>query len=205
MHTRCNNCGKPFEVCVHEVCGAEAVTILGQHVACELPVHGLDDFHRAGHWHWRESVEELWAEVTRLRAQLQPTGRDLLAGISEVVELRAERDTLVAERLDQAAVHEWSVRNFGETPQTLVTLGLAEEVGELCRAVLKREQNIRATREVWDAEIRKEIGDCVIKLLDIAAYEGLDLVQVFHERWARVSQRDWVANPAGHGLPGGTE
>lgn len=104
-------------------------------------------------------------------------------------------------QLDQFAVHEWSVRNFGEIPQTLVTLGLAEEVGELCRAVLKRAQGIRGTREEWNEEIRKELGDCVIKLLDIAAYEGVDLVQVTAARWDSVSKRNWVADPTGHGLP----
>jgi NTP pyrophosphatase (non-canonical NTP hydrolase) len=106
--------------------------------------------------------------------------------------------------LDQAAVHEWSVRNFGEIPQTLVTLGLAEEVGELCRAVLKRAQGIRGTREEWNEEIRKELGDCVIKLLDIAAYEGFDLVEVAAARWESVSKRNWVADSNGHGLPEAT-
>lgn len=104
-------------------------------------------------------------------------------------------------QLEQLAVHDWSVRNFGDSPQTLVTLGLAEEVGELCRAVLKREQGIRGTREEWDAEVRKEIGDCVIKLLDISAYEGLSLVQAFTDRWEAISKRDWVADRTGRGIP----
>jgi NTP pyrophosphatase (non-canonical NTP hydrolase) len=101
----------------------------------------------------------------------------------------------------QNQVHAWSVRNFGELPQTEITLGLAEEVGELCRAVLKRSQGIRMTREEWDAEIRKELGDCVIKLLDIAAYEGVLLAEVASERWAEVRRRDWVGDPNGHGAP----
>lgn len=103
--------------------------------------------------------------------------------------------------LEQDAVHAWSIRNFGQLPQTVVTLGLTEEVGELCRAVLKRAQGIRGTREGWSAEVHKEIGDCVIKLMDIAAYEGVDLIEVVARRWADVSQRDWVTNPNGHGLP----
>lgn len=101
----------------------------------------------------------------------------------------------------QAEVHDWSVRNFGETPQALVTLGLAEEVGELCRAVLKREQRIRGTYQEWSAEIEKELGDCIIKLLDVAAYEGVSLAEVARKRWASVSQRDWVADSQGHGIP----
>lgn len=106
--------------------------------------------------------------------------------------------------LRQGDVHAWSVRNFGQLPQTIVTLGLAEEVGELCRAVLKREQGIRGTREEWDAEVRKELGDCVIKLLDIAAYEDADLMTVASQRWAAIRERNWIANPNGHGLPGTT-
>lgn len=101
----------------------------------------------------------------------------------------------------QTEVHRWSLRNFGEIPQTLVTLGLAEEVGELCRAVLKREQGIRGSREEWNAEIRKELGDCLIRLLDIAAYEGLWLDTVVDARWADLRQRGWVKDRIGHGLP----
>ena len=101
----------------------------------------------------------------------------------------------------QAEIHAWSVQNFGESPQTIVTLGLAEEVGELCRAVLKREQGIRGSTEEWTAEIHKELGDCVIKLLDIAAYEGVDLAEVACSRWAVVSRREWRSNNIGHGLP----
>lgn len=105
------------------------------------------------------------------------------------------------DKATQAAVHAWSVRNFGELPQAVITLGLAEEVGELCRAVLKRDQGIRGTHEEWSAEIRKELGDCVIKLLDIAAYEGVDLTEAFYDRWGDVGRRNWVADPSGHGLP----
>lgn len=101
----------------------------------------------------------------------------------------------------QAEVHAWSVRNFGECPQVTITLGLAEEVGELCRAVLKRHQNIRGTAEEWSEEIRKELGDCVIKLLDIAAYEDVNLTEVARKRWADVSQRDWTTDKQGHGIP----
>jgi NTP pyrophosphatase (non-canonical NTP hydrolase) len=102
----------------------------------------------------------------------------------------------------QTAVADWIARNFpGDTGIHCRTLGLVEEVGELCRALVKREQGIRGTTEEWDLEIRKELGDCFIKLLDVAEQTGFDLATVATLRWMDVRQRDWIKNPLGHGLP----
>ena len=95
----------------------------------------------------------------------------------------------------------WADHNFPtETPETVV-LGLAEEVGEMCRAALKRYQGIRGSRAEWDVEIRKESGDVFIKLVHVAHVHGFDLLSAIQSRWGDVSQRDWRANPIGHGLP----
>lgn len=101
----------------------------------------------------------------------------------------------------QTEVNAWVLRNFDNSELTAV-VGMVEEVGELCRAVVKMEQGIRGSREQWFAEIRKESGDVFIKLCDIARFYGFDLADAVAERWADVSRRDWKADPIGHGIKG---
>lgn len=103
--------------------------------------------------------------------------------------------------LFQAAVHEWCVRNFGEQTDLVLYGGTAEEVGEVLRGAVKREQGIRGTREEWDHVIQQEMGDVVIKLASIAGKEGWNLANIIADRWAEVGQRDWTVNKVGHGLP----
>lgn len=112
-----------------------------------------------------------------------------------------ETDVPVDIRTMQAQVNEWVTRNFDNSELSAV-VGMVEEVGELCRAVVKMEQGIRGTREEWFAEIRKETGDVFIKLCDIARFYEFDLADAIEERWAKVSQRDWKADPIGHGIGG---
>jgi NTP pyrophosphatase (non-canonical NTP hydrolase) len=95
----------------------------------------------------------------------------------------------------------WTARNFPNEDRQTVVLGLAEEVGEMCRAAVKQSQGIRGTHAQWDAEMRKEIGDAAIKLAHVAEIWGFDLREAISERWAEVSQRDFVTDPIGHGLP----
>lgn len=101
----------------------------------------------------------------------------------------------------QRGVAAWVAHNFGESTRVAEALGLAEEVGELCRAVLKQEQGIRGTYEEWDEEIAKELGDILIKLTSVATACGVDLDRAVVDRWATVRQRDFRADPIGHGIP----
>lgn len=101
----------------------------------------------------------------------------------------------------QAEVRQWVLHNFGPTLLDVTTLGLVEEVGELCRAILKRDQGIRGSYDEWTAEIRKELGDVLIKLLDVADTAGFDLAEAAADRWSVVSQRDFRANSRAHGIP----
>lgn len=106
-------------------------------------------------------------------------------------------------RIYQSQVTEWVQRNFGDKATKFTAIvGLTEEVGELCRAVVKRSQGIRGTKEEWDAEIEKELGDIFIKLCDTAGHYGVDLQDAIETRWAAVKQRNWQENPQGHGIPG---
>ena len=95
----------------------------------------------------------------------------------------------------QEEVRKWTGHNFqGDSVQD-VTLGIAEETGELCRAVLKRWQGIRGTHAEWTEEIHKEAADVFIKLCHLAAVEGFDLWEAIWARWQVVSQRDFINDP----------
>ena len=95
----------------------------------------------------------------------------------------------------------WAAHNFPHDTTELTVLGLVEEAGEVARAVLKRRQNIRGTYPEWTDEIKKECADVFIKLCHVAGVEGFSLANAIVNRWAEVSQRDFIANPKGHGLP----
>lgn len=106
----------------------------------------------------------------------------------------------------QAEVGAWSDYNFGDVGDrddgiAAGPLGLVEEVGELCRAFVKRTEGIRGTRAEWDDEIRKEAADIVIKLAQICHDERFSLEAAVVARWIVVQQRDWVADRQGHGIP----
>jgi NTP pyrophosphatase (non-canonical NTP hydrolase) len=75
------------------------------------------------------------------------------------------------------------------------TLGLAEEAGEVCRAVLKQEQAIRGSWADWQEEIEKELGDVIIKACDVASTAGIDLTGAVIERWAGVRKRNFTDFP----------
>lgn len=100
----------------------------------------------------------------------------------------------------QDEVNVWVKHNFGHGNELATVGGLAEEVGEVMRAAVKRSQGIRGTRAEWDAELRKECADVLIKLCDVASFYGFDLAAAVAERWTVVSARDWKVNPQGHGI-----
>lgn len=101
----------------------------------------------------------------------------------------------------QDEVNTWVLHNFGRGTPMSAVVGLSEEAGELCRAILKQHQNIRGTRAEWQEEIRKELGDVFIKLCDVANEAGIDLEYAILERWQTIRQRDHRTDPLQHGLP----
>jgi NTP pyrophosphatase (non-canonical NTP hydrolase) len=92
-------------------------------------------------------------------------------------------------------------RNFDSMSPLERGLLLAEETGELCRALLKRHQRIRGSYEDWSGEVRKEAADVAIGLLALAYLEGFSLENAVAERWRHVSARDFVRDPIAHGMP----
>lgn len=93
-----------------------------------------------------------------------------------------------------AEVGAWLVATFGpERSVVEQALVVAEETGELCRAVVKRAQKVRGTDEEWSYAIRGEAADVVITLLSLAHTEGFDLETEVARRWREVSSRNAVA------------
>lgn len=79
-------------------------------------------------------------------------------------------------QVEQAA---WADRNFGHPktrPLLHPALGMDEEAGELCHALLKAHQGIRGTKEEHAAAMRDAVGDICIYMLDFATLCGVDVV-----------------------------
>lgn len=92
---------------------------------------------------------------------------------------------------------EWEQRNFPadrETRAVHAALGVAEETGELCHAVLKRAQGIRGTEDQHLAKAADAIGDVVVYLAGVASALNLSLAACVTDSWNEVKERDWLAN-----------
>lgn len=103
----------------------------------------------------------------------------------------------------QDEIGEWQEYNFpAKTPfdNAISTLGLVEEVGEMCRSIVKMEQGIRGTREEWMEDLKKELGDVFIKLCDVSNRYDVNLSNAIHDRWQNVRKRDWQKDKIGHGV-----
>ena len=97
-------------------------------------------------------------------------------------------------------VGKWAVSTFGNLPNygpTLAAAGLAEEVGEVCRCVVKEQQGIRGTSDEWRRELRKELGDVFVRLAELSRLYHLDLVDAIIERANYVMARDLNHDPIG--------
>lgn len=93
----------------------------------------------------------------------------------------------------QEEVKEWSTKNFPDAKPYQPLLGAAEEIGELCHAHLKMEQNIRTNQNHKD-DAEDAIADCIIYLADYAWRNGYDLQNAINKVWPKVKQRDWTKN-----------
>lgn len=89
----------------------------------------------------------------------------------------------------QAEVKEWATHNFPEAERVDPVLGVAEETGELCHAVLKMKQGIRTSEDHMEEAI-DAIGDLVIYLADVCNKYGFDLESIVYSTWDEVKQRD---------------
>lgn len=107
-----------------------------------------------------------------------------------------EREPDILEKI-QNEVYEWSYYNFGNQPSYRPLLGIVEEVGELCHAHLKHEQNIRRNTNPQEVLLKKydAIGDVMIYLMDYAARENINILAALIKTWDEVKKRDWKKYP----------
>jgi len=93
----------------------------------------------------------------------------------------------------QYDIHKWRKKNFPNATSDQMIKGVMEELGELARADLKLEQNIRTNEDheekMWDA-----IGDMCIFLMGFCSYKELDFMSCIINAWDEVQQRDWQKN-----------
>lgn len=89
-------------------------------------------------------------------------------------------------RAFQRELGAWCVKTYG--PQTLAHRGLcvAEEAGEVCRAILKSEQGIRPSDR---GDLGEELADVMIAALVTADVAGLDLTSILLARFDRLQRR----------------
>jgi NTP pyrophosphatase (non-canonical NTP hydrolase) len=102
-------------------------------------------------------------------------------------------DTIPYLKCIQLEQLEWQKRNFPTNTQMEPLLGIVEEVGELCHAVLKQHQGIRINED-HEAAIKDAIGDIMIYMLGYCNLLNYDLEKILAETWKQVKERDWQKN-----------
>ncbi len=104
--------------------------------------------------------------------------------------------------LRQNELAEWQRRNFGTPSIAHVTLGIAEECGEVCHHILKGEQGIRGRENGIDvAQVADGVADTLIYGIQLLTLLGVDAESVIAKTIEQVLARDWKTNPAGDGNP----
>lgn len=71
----------------------------------------------------------------------------------------------------------WAAKNFPNSKSDHPLLGVIEELGELCHAQLKEEQEIRTPPEGWQVHKKDAVGDIMIYLIDYCNKEGLAVTE----------------------------
>jgi len=92
---------------------------------------------------------------------------------------------------DRVAV--WLARNFPGDNLLWRGLVLAEEVGEVCRCIVKADSGQRGTRDEWMRELYIEVGDVFLSLQATCNLAGIDLEKAVHDRFTAVEHMDLFA------------
>lgn len=118
-----------------------------------------------------------------------------------------ENLSILDERVKQIAINAlndlqgkwflWKEKIFGESTgkgPEWQALGMAEEVGEVCRIVLKAHQKIRQYPNGFDEKAKnnlaKEIADVAIFSIQLCSVLGIDFGKTLFERSEEVMKRD---------------
>lgn len=87
----------------------------------------------------------------------------------------------------QAAVGHWHVQTFPEAKPSHIALKLAEETGEVCRAIV--ESNFPSRSGHARESLADELADVLIVLAALASRCGISLAKATEARWAVIEAR----------------
>lgn len=93
----------------------------------------------------------------------------------------------------QAAIYSNAVRRWPDMDVESEALALAEETGEVCRAVVKRRHGVRGSRDDWSAQLRVELAQVVAACFNLPAIEGFDLMEAVEQE-----HRRWIVTDSNH-------
>ena len=98
----------------------------------------------------------------------------------------------------QQKLFKWQREQFGNTPLAHLALGVAEEVGELSHAILKRDQGIRGfdDKKKFEEAVADAIADTAIYSINLCSTLGIDYETVLTEVSKKILQRKWNAKKA---------
>jgi NTP pyrophosphatase (non-canonical NTP hydrolase) len=123
-----------------------------------------------------------WERTPRSAAKPKGSWLETKSGLLTQTELAlVVSNSEMADSLSQIQreVGEWAWRNFKEKATGLNPhLGVIEELGELAKAVLKKDQGIRGTPDKHDADAVDAIGDIMIYLLNLLNTIEVDVFEV---------------------------
>lgn len=108
-------------------------------------------------------------------------------------ELPSARVPLAALQVELAR---WQAQNFGAPTAEQLALGVSEESGELCHAVLKRAQGIRGMDDqgAYLEAVADALADIAIYSMQMATLHRLDYATLLCEVAEKVMKRDWQQN-----------
>jgi len=174
---------------------------------------GLDEPEQLPEWeisqavrgHIRDAVADAawWEGVTMIESDRRITAEHRFNAVTgrqgnEIGRLRKALAEAGGTGPAQAVVADWLRTHLGPIDVADQALVLTEEVGEVARAIVKRQQGIRGSRAEWTTALRHEIADTQIALLALAACEGVDLAEATRLRWEQITRRDTHARRRPH-------
>lgn len=85
----------------------------------------------------------------------------------------------------QREVGTWAWKNFGEKAGGINPhVGMIEEVGELAKAILKKDQGIRGDAKKHDSDAIDAIGDIMVYMMNFLNSARLDVLELYAATWA---------------------
>jgi len=102
--------------------------------------------------------------------------------------------------LKQKELADWEKKNFGRHDDDVMrlSLGMAEEVGEICHHVMKGTQKIRGgINGLNNDEIADGVADTLIYGMQLLTRLDMDAEEEIAKVIEKVLQRDWKKNPEG--------